>query len=237
MPAFNEGQTIVEAVSRCESVMLGIGESFEIIVVDDGSSDNTREVLLSDISDNVRLNEKRPNFGKGFSLREGCSLAEGQFICFLDSDLDIDSRGIKHFYSRIVADDLPVDAVIGSKTHKDSVVSYPLGRRVQSKAFKMLVKRMFGLSIGDTQTGLKLFRRELLERCLPHVRTDGFAFDIELLAIASASGFRLVEEPVHVDFQFTSTVRLWTAFSVLIDVLRISSRMKGKQFGIAPPEE
>lgn len=226
MPAFNEGATIREAVMRCIEVLNTIGEPYELIVVDDGSSDGTREILLSIESPNLVVSEARSNFGKGRSLIDGWRKSKGEYICFIDADLDIDSRGISHFYHRLSSPDLPVDGVVGSKTHPDSRVSYPIGRRVQSRVFKRLVKVMFGLSIADTQTGLKMFNRRLLDSCLPEVHTEGFAFDLELLALAHLKGFRLVEEPVHVDFQFTSSVDLWTAAQMLRDTVKIWRRIR-----------
>jgi glycosyltransferase involved in cell wall biosynthesis len=228
MPAYNEEATIRESVLRCLSVLREMQEPFEIIIVDDGSIDRTSDVVRSIESPDVILLNERPNAGKGKSLKDGWCRSSGRYVCFIDADLDIDSRGLRHFYSRITSIDLPVDAVVGSKTHPDSRVQYPLGRRVQSKAFKMVVRVLFGLAISDTQTGLKLFRRELLDDCLPLVLSEGFTFDLELLALAQKKGYRLVEEPVHVDFQFTSTVGLRTAWIMLVDTFRIRRRLRSE---------
>ena len=226
MPAYNEEATIRESVARCLSVLGEIGVPHELIVVDDGSVDRTRETVASIESPVLRLAAKRDNLGKGRSLTDGWQLSSGQYVCFMDADLDIDSRGLKHFFARISAADLPVDGVVGSKTHPDSQVKYPLGRRIQSRGYKLVVRALFGLTISDTQTGLKLFRRELLDNCLPDVMTDGFAFDLELLALAQAKGYRLIEEPVHVDFQFTSSIGLGTAWTMLFDTFKIWSRLR-----------
>ncbi len=226
MPAFNEEASIAEAVSRCHDVLSSLGGAFEIIVVNDGSFDETAGVVKSLELDCVFLVSHPVNLGKGASLIEGWRRSSGQLVCFLDGDLDIDCRGIGHFASRLQSRDIPVDVVVGSKTHKDSVVNYPLGRRIQSRAFKFIVRRLFGLSVGDTQTGLKMFKRAVLDDCLPNVQTDGFAFDLELLALAQLKNYRLVEEPVHVDFKFSSTVGPKAAIQVFIDTLRIRFRLR-----------
>ena len=92
------------------------------------------------------------------------------------------------------------DVVIGSKFHPESRVEYPRLRRIYSFFYYMLVRTLFGLPVRDTQTGIKLFKREVLERVLPRVLVKRFAFDLELLANAHHFGYRIVEAPVEVNF-------------------------------------
>ena len=224
MPAFNESRTIIESVSRCLDTLESLYVPYEVIVVDDGSEDNTVDLLDSIENHHLRVVKNFGNLGKGASIINGWKEASGEYVCFLDADLDIDCRGISHFYSRITAVDLPVDIVIGSKTHKDSSVSYPFGRRVQSRIFKLIVRILFGLTIQDTQTGLKMFKQKVLQDCLPYVRTDGFAFDLELLVIAHEKDFIVIEEPVNVNFDFTSSVKLSSALTMALDVIKIKKK-------------
>ena len=224
VPAFNESRTIIESMSRCFQTLESLNVPYEVIVVDDGSEDNTVDLLVSIENHHLKIVKNFKNLGKGASIINGCKQASGEYICFLDADLDIDCRGIRHFYSRIIADDLPVDIVIGSKVHKDSTVTYPFLRRIQSKIFKLTVRFFFGLTIQDTQTGLKMFKQKVLRDCLPLVATDGFAFDLELLVIAHEKGFRVIEEPVNVTFNFTSSVKLTSAVTMAFDVVKIKRK-------------
>jgi glycosyltransferase involved in cell wall biosynthesis len=224
MPAFNESRTIIESVSRCLETLDSLFIPYELIVVDDGSGDNTVTLLNSIENQHLRVVKNLENLGKGASIINGWKKTSGEYVCFLDADLDIDCRGISHFYSRITAIDLPVDIVIGSKTHRDSSVSYPFTRRIQSRIFKLIVRVLFGLTIQDTQTGLKMFKKNVLQDCLPYVNTDGFAFDLELLVIAHERGFSVIEEPVNVKFNFTSSVKLTSAITMALDVIKIKRR-------------
>ena len=178
VPAFNESRTIIESMSRCFQTLESLNVPYEVIVVDDGSEDNTVDLLVSIENHHLKIVKNFKNLGKGASIINGCKQASGEYICFLDADLDIDCRGIRHFYSRIIADDLPVDIVIGSKVHKDSTVTYPFLRRIQSKIFKLTV-RFF---------------------------------------------FRVIEEPVNVTFNFTSSVKLTSAVTMAFDVVKIKRK-------------
>src|SRR5438477_12482206 len=110
------------------------------------------------------------------------------------------------------------DAVIGSKRHADSKVAYPMFRRLQSALYQMVVRLLFNLNVRDTQTGLKLFRRQVLSEAVPLLAIKRFAFDLELLVVARQLGYRNVcEAPINLDYQFESTVNLGSAWNVLWD--------------------
>jgi hypothetical protein len=119
------------------------------------------------------------------------------------------------------------DAVIGSKRHPNSMVSYPRFRRFQSWVYQVLIRVLFNLKVRDTQTGLKLFRRQVLLDALPLLAIKQFAFDLELLVVARYLGYRNVcEAPIRLDFQFESTVNLSSAGRVLWDTAAIFYRLR-----------
>ncbi len=214
VPAYQEEATIVETLHRIQSVLDGMNTPYEIIVVSDGNTDKTAERAGEMASQHLRVLHYERNRGKGYALRHGAAAATGDLVAFIDGDLDIHPEGIVRFAELIEREG--VDAVVASKTHSDSMVTYPLFRRVQSGVFRLLVRTFFSLDVSDTQTGLKLFRREVLASCLPHVTSDGFAFDLELLVLANDAGFRVIEGPVQLDFNFSST----TGPKAVVDVLR-----------------
>lgn len=201
MPAYNEARHLAANVAETRRVMESLGETYEIVVIDDHSSDATAEVVLSLARE---LPEVRPvllpaNQGKGFALRAGFAQARGQLIFFLDADLDLHPRQFSLLY-RILREQ-GVDVVIGSKRHPDTVSNYPWKRRVVSAVYFFLVKLLFGLPVKDTQTGIKLFRREVLERTFHQVLVKKYAFDLELLVLIHHAGHSIAEAPVVVDYK------------------------------------
>lgn len=197
MPLYNEGARITSNVEQTQSVLRMLGP-FEIILVNDGSSDNSAEEI-------ARLAEKfpgdvttlqLPRSGKGEALRRGAQVARGEFVVFLDADLDLPPEQILFFVA--IQRVKKADAVIGSKMHPDSTVDYPLLRRIYSLGYFWLVKFLFGLPVRDTQTGLKLVRRDLLLQALEKTESRGFTLDLELLVRLVQLGAVMVEAPVVV---------------------------------------
>jgi glycosyltransferase involved in cell wall biosynthesis len=195
---------------------------YEVIVVSDGNTDETAVRARQVPCPHIRVLGYPENRGKGYALRYGTNAARGELVAFIDGDLDIHPVGIARFLDILRLKD--VDAVVAAKSHPDSVVNYPRFRRLQSDTFRLIVRLMFGLNVSDTQTGLKLFRRQVLDECLPHVGTDGFAFDLELLVLANDAGFKVVEGPVDLDFHFTTTTGVRAVVDMLVHVVRIQRK-------------
>jgi glycosyltransferase involved in cell wall biosynthesis len=197
MPLYNEGPRISANVDQTMSVLRMLGP-FELILVNDGSSDNSGEEI-------GRLSRKFPGevfvlelsrSGKGEALRRGAQVARGEFVVFIDADLDLPPEQILFFVA--IQRVKKADAVIGSKMHPDSTIDYPLIRRIYSLGYFCLVKLLFGLPVRDTQTGLKLVRRDLLLRALEKTESRGFTLDLELLVRLVQLGAVMVEAPVVV---------------------------------------
>ena len=203
IPAFNEGHHIhANILQVCETLH---GLDFEVIVVDDGSLDNTfAESQRAAAAGYPVLAIHQPdNRGKGASLFHGIEFAEGEYIVFLDADLEIRPENIKTFLHQLKESD--ADLVIGTKVPK--LGQMPFLRRIMSFVYREFVSLLFGLSLRETQTGIKLFRREVLEVCIPRLRVSRFAFDVELLVAASRFGYRIVEFPVEVSFSRQSSLQ------------------------------
>jgi glycosyltransferase involved in cell wall biosynthesis len=200
IPAFNEGHHIhANILQVCETLQ---SEDIEIIVVDDGSSDNTFEESRRTMAGHpVRAVRYPVNRGKGAALFYGFTFAEGEYIAFLDADMEIQPEYVKTFLQRLRETD--ADLVIGTKVPK--LGQMPFLRRVMSLVYREFVSLLFGLSLRETQTGIKLFRREVLEDCIPRLRVSRFAFDVELMVAASRFGYRIVEFPVEVKYNRKSS--------------------------------
>lgn len=201
MPAYNEGRHLAANVRETLEVMEALGETYEIIVVDDGSPDATAEVMrrVAQESPRVRAVFLEQNQGKGYALRAGFGASLGELIFFLDADLDLHPKQFKVLHQIMQSSGAQV--VIGSKRHPQTVSNYPWRRRLVSAVYFFLVKLLFGLPIKDTQTGIKLFQRQVLEKAFPKVLVKKYAFDLELLVLANHYGFGIAEAPVVVDYK------------------------------------
>jgi glycosyltransferase involved in cell wall biosynthesis len=165
------------------------------------------------------------NIGKGFALSCGVDQSVGNLVTFIDADMELDPANIGGFID--IMRTTGCDAVIGSKRHPGSKVQYPKFRRLQSAVYQLLVRVLFNLNVRDTQTGLKLFRRQVLREAMPLLAIKRFAFDLELLVVAHHLGYRNVREaPIRLDYQFESTVNLRSAWHVLWDTAAIFYRLR-----------
>jgi glycosyltransferase involved in cell wall biosynthesis len=203
VPAFNEGHHIYANILEVCDTLHGL--DFEVVVVDDGSLDNTfaESQRAAAAGYPVLAIHQSDNCGKGASLFHGFEFAVGEVIVFLDADLEIHPGNIKTFLHQLNESD--ADLVIGTKVPK--LGQMPFLRRIMSLGYRELVSLLFGLSLRETQTGIKLFRREVLEVCIPRLRVSRFAFDVELLVAASRFGYRIVEFPVEVGFSRKSSLQ------------------------------
>lgn len=196
MPAYNEASVIAPSVEETLATLDRFGWDYEIVVVDDGSLDGTRETLTELARRHGRLvvARNRENFGKGRALKKGFRATTGALVAFLDCDLDLHPAQLKTLYD--IMERTGADVVIGAKRHPESRVDYPRHRRMISNVYFFLVKTLFGLPIQDTQTGLKLFRREVLAKVFPKMLVKRYAFDLELLVLAHHYGFTIAQAPV-----------------------------------------
>ena len=234
MPAYNEGDHIranVEKVKATLEDMLSssckdAAGSFEIIVINDGSTDNTKKEIETAAarSDCVKCVNHRENRGKCAALRTGFQHSSGEYVFFLDSDLEIDPAFLEPLFLKMRKENC--DAVFGSK-QKGSKEHDPLLRRIASKCFSAFVSFLLPLPVKDTQTGLKLFRRQLLERLFDCMLVRRYAFDAELAVLAVHNGFSVTEEPVTVNFLGRrGSMSFSNVFNMTVDILAIFYRLK-----------
>jgi glycosyltransferase involved in cell wall biosynthesis len=228
LPAFNEADRIEANVLEAWNTLSSFGCEFEILIVDDGSADDTAEHALRACStdpERIRVIRCTSNQGKGNALICGTRYASGDFVAFLDADLDLHPQQLAGFID--VIEELQVDLVVGSKFHPRSVVDYPALRRIYSLGYYALIQVLFGLPLRDTQTGIKLFKVEVLRDILPRLLVKRFAFDIELLVNAAALGYKIGEAPVTLQFQRTfGRLNYRDVWRILVDTLAIFYRLK-----------
>lgn len=225
VPAYREGRRIHKNLTRLVGELDKLNVPYEVIVVSDGNTDATVSEAKRFASPAVKVFHYPMNVGKGFALSFGVSQSTGALVTFIDADMELDPANIKGFIDLMRESDC--DAVIGSKRHPDSRVLYPAFRRLQSFVYQLFVWALFRLDVRDTQTGLKLFRRQVLEEAVPLLAVKRFAFDLELLVVSRFLGYRKVcEAPIVLDYQFDSTVSLGSAWHVLWDTVAIFYRLR-----------
>jgi len=225
LPVFNLASTIRANLGRVEEVLCAEGIDYELVPVDDGSSDGTAAELRLASSARIRPVIQPRNGGKGAALRAGFEACTGDFVLLLDGDLDILPSGIPRFLE--VQRETGADIVVGSKRHPESKVQYPWHRRLTSGVYFALVKMFLGVPVTDTQTGMKLFRRKVLGDALARMLVKTYAFDLELLSIAYGRGAKIAEAPVEISFgEKFGCLRPRTVYQMALDSLAVFYRLR-----------
>jgi len=232
IPAYNEADNIIDTLSETKQVLTDLDYDYEIIVVDDGSKDGTADLIRENYNfgkDKVRVETYTPNAGKGNAVKYGTKFAVGDYILFLDADLDLHPRQLPAFLDKM--EKTNADAVIGSKKSRDSEVKYTLKRKILSSGYYYFIKLLFGLPVRDTQTGFKLFKTGALKESISKVLVKGYAFDLELLIILHKKGYKIVECPVQVmQSRLTGRIGQRDAVSVFKDTIKIFNRLYFKKY-------
>jgi glycosyltransferase involved in cell wall biosynthesis/O-antigen/teichoic acid export membrane protein len=222
MPCHNEAGGLRHTLEGLVQELEPAG-SYEIIVVSDGSTDNSVAIAEEFADDHIRVLHYPRSSGKGHALQVGLVEACGRYVAFVDADGDIGPEAIGPFLTIMKL--YEPDVVLGSKRHPVSRVSYPPLRRLMSWSYHKLTRLLFRVNVRDTQTGLKLVRRDVLAAVLPRLYEKRFAFDLELLVVARSLGYsRVFEAPVRVDYKFSSQVRPGSVVRVALDTAAIFYR-------------
>ncbi len=235
IPAYNSQKYVTYVIDRVAELLKREKVEFEVIVVCDGCTDATQkfaENAAKKHQGDVRVFAYTKNRGKGFAVRYGMTRARGNILGFIDCDKEIDAKSINKllevFYKK------NADIVVGSKRHKDSKVVYPVLRRLISLSYYFLVRLLFNLRVSDTQAGIKIYKSQVFKKIKSQLSIDGFAFDIEMLALARKSGFtKLFEAPIYVNLGHLNDASILKSFRIIKeslymfwDTLRLFFRMR-----------
>ncbi len=219
IPAYNEGINIRKAIDSIREFEKAHEPFCEIIVVNDGSQDHTKSIVLE--CEGVLLIDKPQNEGKGLAVKDGMLASRGDWTLFLDADMSTPIEEVE----KLIIHTADNDVVIGSRNMKDSykISDQPWYRRQMGKTFAHLVRWIVGLDIRDTQCGFKMISKEARNGIFSQLKTGGWAFDVEVLVAANKLGYKIKEVPiVWIDRTFTSKVKpIQTSIEMLRDIIRI----------------
>ena len=198
IPAYNEAQRLPAYLSEVVAYFDGRGEPYEVIVVDDGSEDETAARVLEAqaIHQAVTLHRLAENRGKGFAVRAGMRAARGDLRLMADADGATPIAEVKRLDTVIQAG---ADLAVGSRALPDPSVrrEVHIHRKLSGEIFNFFVRRMGVGDVTDTQCGFKLFRGTVAETLFGELETTGFGFDVELLMLARRRGYRVIEVAIN----------------------------------------
>jgi dolichyl-phosphate beta-glucosyltransferase len=195
VPAYNEAGRIEKSLGEIRRYIASKPFPIELVVVDDGSTDQTVDIVSR--HPDIRLLSNGRNRGKGFTVRHGALEARGKYTLFTDADLSAPIDEADHLIKAL--ESTGADAAIGSRALRRELIGVhqPWRRELAGRVFNLLVRLFTGLKLHDTQCGFKLFRRETTRRAFELQRVEGFGFDPELLFLIERLGGKVVEVPVR----------------------------------------
>jgi glycosyltransferase involved in cell wall biosynthesis len=220
IPAFNEEGCIAATVAELkQKAEKWLGNRFEILVVDDGSTDET---IGQAKAAGARVLARRPNAGKGAALRAGVEVARGHGVVFTDADLAFSADQVLSVANKVL-EGAPM--VVGNRRlSEDQASSTPKVRRLGSRLLNELSSFLVSGQYSDMQCGLKGFDPEVARRLFAATSVSGFAFDVELFMAAERFGYEVVEVPVVVGDNTNSSVRpIRDGLRFVVDLVRVAA--------------
>jgi dolichyl-phosphate beta-glucosyltransferase len=194
IPAYNESERILPTLGAMAVVVSSLGYSWEVIVSDDGSSDNTVQLAEELGWKNLRV-IRHTNTGKGGAVKRGVLASRGRYVLFADADNSTPIEELSHMLAKL---DEGYDIAIGSRAAAGAKVENKSAlRHLVSWSLRKVAAYFSGIKVSDTQCGFKLFTREAAHALFTRQKMLGFSFDLELIYLATKFGYRIAEVPVH----------------------------------------
>lgn len=219
IPAYNEEKRISGTIEDVLDYFNQTSLSFELIVVNDGSTDRT-EHLINPFAENLRLVTYSKNMGKGYAVKRGVMAATGKYIIFTDADMAFDCTEIHRLYLKAVQNACHI--LIGKRKR---VLNCPKERSIGSALFKGYVNLLLKSGEIDTQSGIKCFRSDIAKKLFEKLTIFDFAFDIEILFMAHKTGYTISQTEVVARYKEGSKVSfLKDGGKMVSDVIKIKSK-------------
>ena len=229
IPMYNESTIIEKTALALSKYMNKTFESYEIIFFDDGSTDNSVQIVKALSLPCVRVIEGVTNKGKGSAVRNAMLLADGDLRVFTDADLAYGTEVIGRAYDEMQKND-QADVLIGSRNlDPEGYQGYTVSRRIMSKLYIKVLCIIGGLKLSDSQCGFKAFTADAANDIFSKCKVDGFAFDFEIILLANEQKRAIIEMPVKIINHRNSTVHpLGDAIHMLKDLRKIKKSIKSK---------
>ena len=196
IPAYNEEERIDYCLRRTFDFFKKNKTNHEIIIVNDGSKDNTEKIVKKwiKINKNIRLYNNSTNLGKGGAIKKGFSVANGDQMIFMDADCSTDPIELPKLIEKLEE----ADVVTGSRRMKESILLNfpPLTRRFLGIIFNFIANSLLNIGVHDINCGFKGFKRRIVQNLLPNLFCNGFEFDTELLTKTKKMGFKIQQIPI-----------------------------------------
>lgn len=235
IPAFNEEKRIEKTIETIAAYMRARRGRYEIVVSDDGSADATRDIVttLQQKAFPIGLVGSDRNRGKGSAVRQGVMASAGDLVLVTDADLATPIEELEALTERIRAG---ADIAIGSRGLRASrlIVRQPFYREFMGRLFNLLVRLTMLPGVSDTQCGFKVFRGPVARKLFAYATVDGFAFDVEVLALAARAAYRVEEVPVRWAHMNHSKMRLGSdGLNMFQDMIRVAYRLRTGWYDLA----
>jgi dolichyl-phosphate beta-glucosyltransferase len=240
LPCFNEEKFIIQTLTRIESYLKENNFDYEIIVIDDNSTDSSYYKILSYVSgigsmknNRIRLFSNKKNQGKGFSIVRGLKESKKDYVLTLDTDLSSDISEVK----KLLRNRKDNDLIIGSRYLKTSelVKKQSITRIFYSRAFNILVNLLFGLKVKDSQCGFKLYSQRLSKIIPKHCGIKKYSCDVEHLLICKVNGFNYKEIGIKWTDTKPQEVKFKQIRNMFIDLIKIKRNQMYGLYNVSDP--
>lgn len=235
IPAYNEAERLPKTLFDMDKRLAGASYSYEIFVVNDGSTDNTAAIVknMAKMIRNLKLIDLKENSGKGGTVRQGMLLSSGTIRIFSDAD---NSTSIDQFEKMMPYFKEGYEVVIGSRAVHGATLdpAESLFRRAAGKGLNLLVQLFLLPGLWDTQCGFKAFTEDAAQKIFTISKVPGWGFDVEVLALAKQMGYKIKEVPVHWIDDTRSHVRFSAGLQFLRDIATIRWRLWRNEYAVAP---
>jgi len=226
--AYNEEHRIGESLLKVKNYLTGQDLDYEIIVIDDGSTDNTKQVATGYKAEiiNLKIISYPINKGKGYALRQGVLSSTGEAVLLTDADLSTPIEELSFMLPLISSGEY--DVVIGSRGLKQSTIikKQPWWRQDMGKIFNRIVRLLVLDDFSDTQCGFKVFSGNVARSLFKDARIDRFTYDVEILALAKKKGFNILEMPVKwINSPDSKVNPIFDSLQMLFDLVKIRLRI------------
>ena len=225
--AYNEEHRIGKSLLKVKDYLTQQGFDYEIIVVDDGSTDHTKQIVTNHQTkiENLNLISYPNNKGKGYALRQGVLASKGEVVLLSDADLSTPIEELGKLLPLITSRECEI--AIGSRALRASriIKKQPWWRQGMGKIFNRFVKLLVIDGFNDTQCGFKLFSGEIARNLFKDARVNRFAYDVEILVLASKRGYKISETPVvWINSPESKVHPVFDAMQMLMDLIKIRLR-------------